>query len=111
MLGQGALNHEYPYSIEDAPDEDAPDEDGVMRTVYVFHTIPAGEPLRRVNDYSAAPMSPRPGAIAEKVPLERHQVAHFESTRSGPLTAEKREQALVDQFTAELDSRGHVLSR
>lgn len=105
-VGEFELNEAHPYSVEDAADED-----GVMRTVYVFHLVPVSDSLQRTEDYSAAPMTPQAQAAAEKVPLERHQVSGFEVAGSGPITAEKREQALVDAFIAVLDERGHRTSR
>ena len=105
-VGEFVLDDAHPYSVEDAADED-----GVMRTVYVFHLIPAGDALQRIEDYSAAPMTPQSQAVAEMVPLERHLVPGFETTGSGPASAEKREQALVEHFIKELTARGHGLSR
>lgn len=105
-VGEFVLDGEHPYSVEDAPDED-----GVMRTVYVFHLKPVGDSLQRTEDYSSASMTPQAQAATEKVPLERHNVAAFFTTGSGPVTAEKREQALVEHFTEKLTTRGHTLSR
>jgi hypothetical protein len=105
-VGEFTLDESHPYSIEDALDMD-----GQMRTVYVFHLKPVGEVLHRGADYSAAPMTPKSEAVAEKVALETHLASEFESSGSGPVTAEKREQALVEKFSEVLAERGHQLSR
>jgi hypothetical protein len=105
-VGEFVIDEGHPYSVEDALDNDHQ-----MRTVYVFHLKPVGEVVRRPQDYSAAPMTPKSDAVAEKVPLENHLVSEFETSGSGAVTAEKREQALVANFQEVLVARGHELSR
>lgn len=105
-IGEFSLDEAHPYSIEDAVDED-----GVMRTVYVFHLLPVSDALLRANDYSDAPMNPQSDAVAEKVPLEKHLVNEYASGGSAAVTAEKREQLLVESFSSVLEARGHQLSR
>ena len=105
-VGEFVIDESHPYSVEDALDNDRQ-----MRTVYVFHLKPVGEVVRRPQDYSAAPMTPKSDAVAEKVPLENHLVSEFETSGSSAVTAEKREQALVDNFREVLVARGHELSR
>lgn len=105
-VGKFVIDEGHHTSVEDALDNDRQ-----MRTVYVFHLKPVGEAVRRPQDYSAAPMPPKSDAVAEKVPLENHLVSDFEASVSGTVTAEKREQALVDNFQEVPIARGHELSR
>jgi hypothetical protein len=89
--------------------ESAPDRDGEIRSVIVFRLLPVD--AHEVQT-ALAPEGPPSAPVVRDVPVESHVKETFQvdPTRE-PTTAERREAALVQRYTAWLEAGGATVTR
>lgn len=103
-VGEFRVASDDPYYRTDAPETG----DGPVREVIVFRLLPIGESFRNPGDNVGLGSEP---AISS-VPIEAHNTERFIVTPNAePIEAERREQALVVEYTRHMESRGSVIGR
>jgi hypothetical protein len=102
-VGEFEIDDTTPYLVDESLDIEHNN-----RTVFVFRLKPVGSTLHRPRDvtpdYVANEMAEEPALLVD---LDMHQTHSYETSVVESATAVKREQKLVDAFTAVLTARGH----
>lgn len=101
-LGEFRIDTRTPYLVDESLDVE-----NNNRTVYVFRLKPIGSTLHLPGDVTPDYQAGKTAEPARIVNLDTHEKDVYETPGVEPVIAEKREQALVEAFTAVLTARGH----